>query len=245
MFVRKEMSSTPANLTVSVDDAETWEKQKKFTVYKVIVNCEEGSWFVFRRYNEFHKLCETVKKQFPQLQLKLPGKKYFGNNLDPAFVESRREGLDAFIQKLASCEKALQLHDVRAFLLLDHSKTTEEKYPATEEVKDDKVDGVNQRNIDLGPSERPQGCRKAICCQGVLSVGALDMHNIDPEFTKEPVPSSVGMSQSSVGDISRGIMGRRISSGYCGVFLSNSIRDIDDCEAFAGFSYAPPNETLS
>jgi hypothetical protein len=66
------------------------------------------------------------------------------------------------------------------------------------------------------------------------------MKNIDPEYTKEPVPSSIGMSLSSGGDGAKGLMERRISSGYNGVLFSPSLREAEETEAFAGFSYAPP-----
>lgn len=32
-------------------------------VYKVMVTSDNHSWFVFRRYNEFYKLYEMLKKQ--------------------------------------------------------------------------------------------------------------------------------------------------------------------------------------
>lgn len=47
----------------------------------------------------------------------------------------------------------------------------------------------------------------------------MDLQHIDPEFTREPVTSSVGCSHSTS-------------------VLSASVREADD--AFAGFSYAPP-----
>jgi serum/glucocorticoid-regulated kinase 3 len=47
--------------------------------------------------------------QVPSVQLKLPGKKLFGNNLDPQFVKSRREGLNAFIQQIMTDAKFRQL----------------------------------------------------------------------------------------------------------------------------------------
>jgi hypothetical protein len=49
----------------------------------------------------------------------------------------------------------------------------------------------------------------------------MDLKNIDTEFTKEPVPSSVGRSQNDV-------------------VLSASVKEAD--AAFEGFSYAPPLE---
>ncbi|GFO10847.1 serine/threonine-protein kinase sgk3 [Plakobranchus ocellatus] len=87
------------NATIS--DHQTWEKEKKYVVYKVMVNSEGRSWFIFRRYNEFHTLYEKIKKLFPEAQLRLPGKKIFGN-LDPSFIQQRREGLDEFIHKLVN-----------------------------------------------------------------------------------------------------------------------------------------------
>ncbi|XP_063238014.1 serine/threonine-protein kinase Sgk2-like isoform X2 [Bacillus rossius redtenbacheri] len=51
----------------------------------------------------------------------------------------------------------------------------------------------------------------------------LDLQHIDPAFTLEPVPSSVGRSQT-----------------HSTCLLSASVREADD--AFAGFSYAPPIE---
>lgn len=47
--------------------------------------------------------------QIPGLQLKLPGKKLFGNNLDPQFIASRQEGLDMFLQQLMQDKKLLEM----------------------------------------------------------------------------------------------------------------------------------------
>jgi len=59
-----KMSSNLENRTsASVKNAETFEKNKKAVVYKVEVNRGNTSWFIFRRYNEFSKLCEIAKKQ--------------------------------------------------------------------------------------------------------------------------------------------------------------------------------------
>lgn len=48
-----------------------------------------------------------IKKIYPDANLRLPGKKIFGN-LDPDFIKQRRDGLDDFIQKLASHPKISQ-----------------------------------------------------------------------------------------------------------------------------------------
>jgi hypothetical protein len=47
--------------------------------------------------------------QVPNVPLKLPGKKLFGNNLDPQFVQSRREGLNSFIQQIMTDARLRQM----------------------------------------------------------------------------------------------------------------------------------------
>lgn len=50
------------NMTVqaNVVNFEIWEKQKKFTVYKVVISCDGKTWCTYKRYNEFSKLCDLV-----------------------------------------------------------------------------------------------------------------------------------------------------------------------------------------
>ena len=67
---------------------------------QVVVRLEDKSYFIFRRYNEFNALQEKIKKKFPEVSLKLPGKRIFLNNFDPRFIKQRREGLHDFILNL-------------------------------------------------------------------------------------------------------------------------------------------------
>lgn len=138
----------------SVEDSEIREKEKKFTVYKVAISSDNDSWFVFRRYNEFYKLFDILRKQIPGLQLKLPGKKLFGNNLDPQFIASRQEGLDMFLQQLMQDKKLLEIPEVRAFLQLDRPKLSSDGDGELEDTTEgvDVCEKLNQLN--LGPSER-------------------------------------------------------------------------------------------
>ncbi|EEC06314.1 serine/threonine protein kinase, putative [Ixodes scapularis] len=126
-------SSTPPLTTASVTNSEVHEKNKKFTVYKVVVTVDGHSWFVLRRYNDFSKLLDIIKKQCPGSHLKLPGKKLFGNNFSPDFIRTRRQGLDDFIQKLVLDEKLMQHPEVRAFLNVDKNLGDKET-PEEEEV---------------------------------------------------------------------------------------------------------------
>lgn len=149
--IEKRQNAAVTDIEASVQKTETWQHNKKFTVYKVVVVSASECWFVFRRYNEFYKLHDILKKQVPNLQLKLPGKKLFGNNLDPQFVASRREGLNAFVQQLMQDQKLLHIDEVRAFLQLDGHLQKSEDGSADEICE---KGSTAEDNVNLGPSER-------------------------------------------------------------------------------------------
>ncbi|XP_060069915.1 serine/threonine-protein kinase Sgk1-like [Ylistrum balloti] len=120
-------------------------------VYKVLVRNGDKSWFLFRRYNEFYGLHEKIKKLYPESNLRLPGKKIFGN-LDPDFIQQRREGLDEFIQKLVCHPKISQNPEVREFLTLDNPRNAQE--PVDSDTFEDTMDRKDTNPVNLGPSER-------------------------------------------------------------------------------------------
>ncbi|XP_016661487.1 serine/threonine-protein kinase Sgk2 isoform X3 [Acyrthosiphon pisum] len=101
-----------------VSQAEIWQEDKKFTVYKIVIWSRNESWHVFRRYNEFYKLSEVLKKQVPDSNLKIPGKKLFCNNMDPSFIASRREGLDQFVHHLMHQNNLLNIANPSDFVFL-------------------------------------------------------------------------------------------------------------------------------
>ncbi|KAF2982003.1 hypothetical protein EK904_011957 [Melospiza melodia maxima] len=95
------------------------EKKKRFTVYKVLVSVGRNEWFVFRRYAEFDKLYNTLKKQFPTMNLKIPAKRIFGDNFDPVPVPSPTK---TELENAAEDKMHLFSPDVRAFLQMDNPK---------------------------------------------------------------------------------------------------------------------------
>ncbi|XP_064625449.1 serine/threonine-protein kinase Sgk1-like [Lineus longissimus] len=135
--------------SVLISDTETWEKHKKFTVYKVVVQQFGKAWFIFRRYNEFHVLYDKLKKTFPHAHLKLPGKKLFGN-MDPEFIKQRREGLHEFIQKLLDSEEICKVPEVRVFLSLDNPRNVDDDDNSLEDTGDMVIDDP----VNLGPTEQ-------------------------------------------------------------------------------------------
>ncbi|XP_050420315.1 serine/threonine-protein kinase Sgk2-like isoform X2 [Adelges cooleyi] len=132
------------NTTAMVSQAEIWQEDKKFTVYKVVIWSQNDCWHVFRRYNEFYKLSEVLKKQVPNFNLKIPGKKLFCNNLDPSFIATRRQGLDQFVHHLMHQTNLLNITEVRKFFNLD-TKIKEPDRPNLFKC---------MGTINLGPSER-------------------------------------------------------------------------------------------
>uniref|UniRef100_H2Y5V0 Serum/glucocorticoid regulated kinase family member 3 n=1 Tax=Ciona savignyi TaxID=51511 RepID=H2Y5V0_CIOSA len=135
------------------------ETKKRYTVYKVQVNIGQDTWFVFRRYTEFDKLYNSLKKQFPHIVWKLPSKRIFGNNFDPQFIRQRRDGLNDFINTIVSNLDVLQFPDSRAFLALDNPRNRLSNDSDDGESPQQKV--VIERNepdMNLGPSADPHAC---------------------------------------------------------------------------------------
>uniref|UniRef100_A0A3B4ULE8 Serine/threonine-protein kinase Sgk1 n=2 Tax=Seriola TaxID=8160 RepID=A0A3B4ULE8_SERDU len=96
----EEQSSLP-NVSIPCHN-EQRDKRKRYTVYKVMVSVGQQEWFVFRRYAEFDKLYNILRKQFPSMNLKIPAKRIFGDNFDPEFIKQRRAGLHEFIKRIVS-----------------------------------------------------------------------------------------------------------------------------------------------
>jgi len=143
----KSNSSSPNKVVIS--DTETYENKKKFILYKVVVAVGGRQFFIFRRYNEFSGLYEKLKKQFPDANLKLPGKRLFGN-FGPSFIKQRRDGLHNFVQIILSRPDMLRLPEVVDFLGLDKQEQEEE------DEEDMEVDAVN-RSGSSDTSASPKG----------------------------------------------------------------------------------------
>ncbi|MFT7809193.1 serine/threonine-protein kinase Sgk3 [Arapaima gigas] len=116
------------------------DRNKRYTVYKVMVSVGRHEWFVFRRYAEFDKLYNTLRKQFPALNLKIPAKRIFGDNFDPGMYFK----CSILLFGLPADWKLHLLYhlvfpDVRAFLLMEKSKNLS----GASEDEDDKVGTCN------------------------------------------------------------------------------------------------------
>lgn len=144
--------ATASPTKVSISDTETYENKKKFILYKVVVAVGGRQFFIFRRYNEFNTLYEKLKKQFPDANLKLPGKRLFGN-FDSSFIKQRRDGLHNFVQIILSRPDMLQLPEVVEFLGLDKQPDVSGE---DMDVSEDDADSVN-RSGSSDASASPKG----------------------------------------------------------------------------------------
>uniref|UniRef100_A0A667XHU5 Serine/threonine-protein kinase Sgk1 n=1 Tax=Myripristis murdjan TaxID=586833 RepID=A0A667XHU5_9TELE len=132
-----EVQSSCPNVSIPCYN-EQRDKKKRYTVYKVMVSVGRHEWFVFRRYAEFDKLYNILRKQFPSMNLKIPAKRIFGDNFDPEFIKQRRTGLHEFIQRIVSHPQLCNHPDVRTFLQMDKMQN----FSDASEDEDDKVWGL-------------------------------------------------------------------------------------------------------
>jgi hypothetical protein len=97
---------------------------KRHTVYKIYVhNANKQGWVITRRYREFHKLWNDLKKRFPAKEFSLPPKRYFGDNFDPRFLNSRRLGLQGFLYMITRQREVLKSSPVIEFLAINNPPT--------------------------------------------------------------------------------------------------------------------------
>lgn len=76
------------------------ERGKTFGVYNISVVRKGVNWHVYRRYSDFHDLCQKVKDRYPDLaKLTFPAKKTF-HNMDRSVLEKRMRMLNDYLQIL-------------------------------------------------------------------------------------------------------------------------------------------------
>lgn len=107
------------SLQIPIVGYEVMEERARFTIYKLKVEDDkrDQSWLVFRRYTDFVRLYSRIKSELPNIMLPLPGKRWFRDNFEPAFLEERVRGLQIFVNAILS---KLPNHPVvREFFCLD------------------------------------------------------------------------------------------------------------------------------
>merc|ERR1712080_496677 len=80
---------------------EVWVEKRPWphAVYKIDVLSQTSHWFVFKRYKEFYQLHQRLIKKYGIPKNLLPPRK-LTNNMARENLESRREALEHYLQKL-------------------------------------------------------------------------------------------------------------------------------------------------
>lgn len=100
---------------------EVMEERSRFTIFKLrIENYEKNNfWLVMRRFTDFTRLHTKLKTLFPNVELFLPKKKWFGNNFSSGFLDTRIAGLQTFINTILGNAEMKKNPVVREFFCLD------------------------------------------------------------------------------------------------------------------------------
>ncbi|XP_026483127.1 sorting nexin-16 [Vanessa tameamea] len=137
------------SLRIPIVGYEVMEERARFTIYKLKVEDDkrDQSWLVFRRYTDFVRLYNRIKSEQPNLLLPLPGKRWFRDNFQPAFLEERVRGLQTFVNAILHM---LPNHSVvREFFCLDDPPQVFSYQPEVQAVYGALEDSITTLKVQL------------------------------------------------------------------------------------------------
>lgn len=137
------------SLQIPIVGYEVMEEQARFTIYKLKVKDDKTDqcWLVFRRYTDFVRLYSRIKLEQPNVVLPLPGKRWFRDNFETAFLEERVRGLQIFVNAII---KKLPNHPVvREFFCLDEPPQILSYQPEVQAVYGALEDSISNLKIQL------------------------------------------------------------------------------------------------
>ncbi|XP_059047560.1 sorting nexin-16 [Achroia grisella] len=137
------------SLQIPIVGYEVMEERAKFTIYKLKVEDDkrDQSWLVFRRYTDFVRLYSRIRSELPNIILPLPGKRWFRDNFDTAFLEERVRGLQIFVNAILS--KLPNHATVREFFCLDEPPQVFTYQPEVQAVYGALEDSITTLKIKL------------------------------------------------------------------------------------------------
>ncbi|XP_029687111.1 sorting nexin-16-like isoform X2 [Takifugu rubripes] len=107
-------SWTETPLTLNLVGYEILEKRSKFTI--LVKGHQSDSWLIFRRYSDFYRLRNELKRLFPSFGVTLPPKRFIRDNYEKRFLDGRRLGLQTFLQNLTLNKDIVSSEAVKNFL---------------------------------------------------------------------------------------------------------------------------------
>ncbi|CAM9474626.1 unnamed protein product [Heterosigma akashiwo] len=91
------------------------KSDKGHVVYTIEVTFAQLQWLVFRRFNDFVELWETLRDEGRQPRQEPPKKRFFGR-FDPNFLKERSDQLQDFIDSVARETSVVESEGLRGFL---------------------------------------------------------------------------------------------------------------------------------
>jgi sorting nexin-25 len=124
---RYALEAARTSITIPTSTVKTDADGKTYNVYHILVcirprggEGEAATWTCYRRYSEFdllHSALLTANlSQHATFDALFPGKRLVALNFTPGFVESRRSGLEKYLQRVVASSEACSQGVLRRFL---------------------------------------------------------------------------------------------------------------------------------
>ncbi|CRL08536.1 CLUMA_CG021274, isoform A [Clunio marinus] len=144
---------------------EVMEERSRFTIFKLrIENYEKNNfWLVLRRFTDFTRLHTKLKSMFPDVNLVLPKKKWFGNNFSSGFLDTRITGLQTFINDILGNSKLRNCAVVREFFCLDDPPMYSESMEECKAIFEAQEEMIANLKLQLKAKDetRPEGSQSS------------------------------------------------------------------------------------
>jgi hypothetical protein len=121
---RRQSVECTALTTRIVETKQLKNSSGSYTVYVVEVSSGIKSWSIERRFSDFYHLDQQLRKNNPGIEFPpLPPKKLFGSSTSKV-VDSRKETLESYLQKIVRISKIWNRSDIVQFLDNDNNTMT-------------------------------------------------------------------------------------------------------------------------
>mmetsp|Transcript_1356 Transcript_1356/g.1828 ORF Transcript_1356/g.1828 Transcript_1356/m.1828 type:complete len:250 (-) Transcript_1356:542-1291(-) len=91
------------------------KSDKGHVIYSIEVSFNQNQWMIFRRYNDFITLFETLRDEGRQPSSEPPPKKFFGR-FDPNFLKERSDQLQDYMETVVREVSVVESEGLRNFL---------------------------------------------------------------------------------------------------------------------------------
>jgi len=90
---------------------------RSFSLYEIVITAENKQWTILRRYSWFRALHTQLLNEGITLEYEFPPMTYWIGKLDPEVVESRKKGLEVFLNRIIANKELLEKEYITSFFL--------------------------------------------------------------------------------------------------------------------------------